>query len=243
MTRGLLFAAMVVVAGCGREPTHITIGAAAVLRNVMPELVEQFQATHNTRIDVTYRASDALADELPRVAYDALLLAEQPRLAALARDGWVDPDSARAVASTTIVLVGASSSGLTFRKLGELPANSKIAIGDPASVPAGRYAESYLKAIDMWSIVEPKLIYGGDVAGVLALAARGNAVAAIVYRTDAARATPLVVLDAPVDAPRATIAAATATHASEPGAAREFLAFLSSSESAPIWVRHQFAAP
>jgi ABC-type molybdate transport system substrate-binding protein len=76
------------------------------------------------------------------------------------------------------------------------------------------------------------------VAGVLALAKQGRARVAVVYRTDARQAAPLVVLDLPEDAPTATIVAGIATRSGRADAARAFLTFLGSRRGQAILARH-----
>lgn len=227
---------------CSREQPRVTIGAAAVLRHAMPELVERYRASAGIHVEVTYGASDNLAGQLERgIDLDGVVLAEYASLDALITRGRIDGNSKRAIARTTLVLVGPNASGRTFATLASMPSNSKIAIGDPTSVPAGRYARSYLQAIGVWNAIEPRLLYGGDVAGVLAHALRGTAAVAIVYRTDAERAA-LVILDEPRDAPVVSIVSGVVAnqHAAH---ARAFFDFLASSEGQAILARHGFAGP
>jgi len=137
------------------------------------------------------------------------------------------------------VLAGPPGAAATFAALPALPAG-KIAIGDPAIVPAGRYARTYLRAIGAWDAVQPRLVYGGDVAGVVALA-RGPARVAIVYRTDVA--PPLVILDAPRDAPVARIVGGVVAASPHADGARAFLDFLASPDGQAVLERHGFTRP
>lgn len=234
----------IAVLACNREESRVAIGAAALLRHAMPELVDGYHAKAGVHVDVTYGASDALGDQVERgIALDGLVFAEDAALGELVARGRVARDSRRAIASTTIVLAGPAGSGHTFASLGTLSANAKIAIGDPATVPAGRYARTYLQSIGVWPSVESRLVYGGDVAGVLAHALRGSAGVAIVYRTDAERASPLVILDQPSDTPIVDIIAGVVDGAPRAAKARAFLEYLTSAEGQAILARHGFARP
>ncbi len=238
------FALVLALVACNRESTHITVGAAASLRHVMPELVEQYRADSGVVVDVTYGASDILASEVERgAAIDALVLAEAAELDRLIGAHAIDAGSRRLIASNVIVLVGPAGSKQRFASLATLPESVKIAVGDPTTVPAGRYARQYLERLGTWPALEPHLVFGGDVAGALALARQGRAQLAIVYRTDASTAAPLVVLDAPADAPVTSVVAGIATHSSHAAAARAFADFLGSSRAQQILVRHGFAPP
>jgi molybdate transport system substrate-binding protein len=233
---------VLVLAACGREPTHVNLGAAASLRHVMPELVEQYRADTGVAIDVTYGASDVLAAEVERgAALDALVLADGGELDRLIGTRAIDAASRRPIATNTIVLVGPVGAQLTFQSLATLAEGRKLAVGDPTTVPAGRYARQYLERLGAWTKLQPQLVFGGDVAGVLALAKQGRAQLAIVYRTDARTAAPLVILDEPVDAPVASIVAGIATHSTHAVSARGFVDFLASPRGQQILARHGFA--
>ncbi|HEY5946251.1 MAG TPA: molybdate ABC transporter substrate-binding protein [Kofleriaceae bacterium] len=239
-----LTALVLVLAACGREPAHISIGAAASLRHAMPELVEQYKSEGGVDVDVSYGASDLLGDQVSQgAALDAVVLADAVELDKLIAARAVAADSRRAIASNRIVLVGPVGAEIKFATLAALHDSTKIAVGDPATVPAGRYAKQYLETLGEWTSVQDQLVFGGDVAGVLALAKQGRARIAVVYRTDARAAAPLVVLDEPADAPTASIVAGIATHSRHAAAARAFAEFLASAQARQILARHGFAPP
>ena len=88
-----LVALALVIAACGREPSHVTVGAAASLRHAMPELIEQYRSASGIAIDVTYGASDTLASEVERgAALDALVLADGGELDRLIRTHTITAD-------------------------------------------------------------------------------------------------------------------------------------------------------
>lgn len=242
--RALVLAAALAIAGvaCERGQPRTALGVAASLRHAMPELVAQYRARAGVQVEVTYGASDTLADQVERGrALDAVVLAEDAALDALIERSLVAADSKRWVASTTLVLVGPRHANHTFAALASLPDSAKVAIGDPVTVPAGRYARRYLEQLGVWDAIAPRVVYGGDVAGVLAHALRGTARVAIVYRTDVAHAAPLAVLDEAARAPAVHIVAGLVARSRHPARARAFLEFLASAEGQAILARHGFA--
>jgi molybdate transport system substrate-binding protein len=58
-------------------------------------------------------------------------------------------------------------------------------MGDPSHVPAGRYAQAALESLGLWTQLRARAAFAGDVRGALALVARGEAPAGVVYATDA----------------------------------------------------------
>src|SRR5207237_543250 len=69
--------------------------------------------------------------------------------------------------------------------------NGRLAIADPAAVPAGRYGKAALTALGVWPEVAPRITAAENVRAALLLVARGEAPLGIVYRTDAV-AEPMV---------------------------------------------------
>ena len=63
---------------------------------------------------------------------------------------------------------------------------SRIAVGSPQTVPAGRYAKEALEHASLWTVLEPKLVYTQNVRQALDYVAREEADAGFVYATDAA---------------------------------------------------------
>jgi molybdate transport system substrate-binding protein len=234
----LSWLALLFVAACGKPPNHVSVGAAASLRSAMPELVAAFEKQTGTRVDVRFGPSDALAKQVKDGAsIDALVVADETVL---------DPSLVavrEVIATNPIVLIGPPSTQASFATLTSLPGSAKIAIGDPKAVPIGRYARSYLQQLGSWDALQPRLALGGDAAGVLALAQSGTAQVAIVYRSDASNAAPLVILDAPTDAPVARIGVdviSTAHHRQE---AESFARFLMTPAAQAILASHQLAPP
>jgi molybdate transport system substrate-binding protein len=164
----------------------------------MPALVRAYEAAHpGSHVTVTYGASGEVARQVEAGApIDVVLLAGEGPLERLVQRGRVDTASRRRVASNGLVLVGPRGGKvLTFETLLSLPEGERLAVGDPRTVPAGEYARDYLAALGEWDALQPHLVYGGNVAATLVYARRGEAAAAVVYRTEARGMDDLVVLD------------------------------------------------
>jgi molybdate transport system substrate-binding protein len=59
-----------------------------------------------------------------------------------------------------------------------------IALGDPASVPAGQYVKQTLLSLHLWDQLNGKLVLGKDVRQVLTYVETGDADAGMVYATE-----------------------------------------------------------
>jgi molybdate transport system substrate-binding protein len=119
----------------------------------------------------------------------------------------------------------------------------RIAIGDPAAVPAGVYAKAWLEQEGLWTTLEPRMVPGGSVRAALAAVESGAADAGIVYRTDARvalKATVAYVL--PADrGPRIVYPGAIVRGTSTPDEAKRFLDYLRGAAAARIFQRFGFS--
>jgi molybdate transport system substrate-binding protein len=123
------------------------------------------------------------------------------------------------------------------------PAIRRIALGDPAAVPAGVYARQYLRAVGIWDALQPKLVPVANVRAAVAAVENGSADAAIAYQTDAegsTRAQAVLVISG-AGAPRIVYPAAIVSATRRRAAAERFLAFLRGPEATAIFSRHKFS--
>ncbi len=144
----------------------------------------------------------------------------------------------------------------------EKTALTRIATGDPAHVPVGRYAQAALKNLDLWSDVGPRLVRTDNVRSALSFVERGEVAAGIVYATDAVASTqvkvvarfplgshpainyPAAMVSAFNSASASTTASATAlaTASATSAKAKAFLMAITSAASQPVWRAAGFIA-
>jgi molybdate transport system substrate-binding protein len=104
----------------------------------------------------------------------------------LEKQGLIVTSTRRDTLSNSIVLIGsAAMSPVGADGLRALLASSEfLAIGNPDSVPAGRYAVQALTTFGLLSTVDRKLVLGGSVREVLQYVLSGSAPLGIVFVTD-----------------------------------------------------------
>jgi molybdate transport system substrate-binding protein len=170
----------------------------------------------------------------------------------LIKAGRVDVASRRVIATNELVLIGPKTNQttkppkpLTFASLSSLPADEKLAIGDPGAVPAGQYARDVLQKLGVWEGLQGRLVLGSDVGAVLAYARRGEVAAAIVYKTDIQGLTDVALLDeAKGDwAPRAEVVIGIVKGSKGEEMARSFFEFLVSADGQRILAERGFGPP
>lgn len=161
---------------------ELQISAAASLTDVSKELEKAFKETHeNVDISFNYGGSGALRQQIEKGApVDVFMSANTKDV-----DGLVDKDKAQHTydyAKNQLVLIG--EKGTDYKSVSDISANDKLAIGEAKSVPAGKYAEQYLKDNNLFEKVKPNIVYAKDVRQVLNYVEKGNAQLGYVYKTD-----------------------------------------------------------
>jgi len=104
----------------------------------------------------------------------------------------------------------------------------RLAVADPASVPAGKYAKASLEKLGVWDSVKDKLAQAENVRAALAFIAQGEAPLGIVYETDALVDKGVRVVDTFPDSSHLPIIYPVAATTSAQPAAAQFLKYLQS---------------
>ena len=118
----------------------------------------------------------------------------------------------------------------------------RLAVGDPAHVPAGIYAAQALRHLGLWEWAKPRLAPAEDVRGALLLVARGEAPAGIVYATDAAVAAGVVVIGRfAADSHDPIVYPFAVTASGDTAEARALLAFLAGPQARAAFAKRGFA--
>ncbi|QUM80055.1 molybdate ABC transporter substrate-binding protein [Moritella sp. 5] len=176
---------------------RLTIFAAASLTNALTEIGDTFRAdsiANPTKINpvFSFASSSTLARQIAQGAPAQIYLsANQKWMDYLVKQKAVAADSRVTLLRNSLVLIAPSTSPLNNVVLNKhwnithAVGDSRIAVGDPDHVPAGRYAKQALKSLDLWQKAMPLLARTSNVRGALALVERGESPLGIVYATDA----------------------------------------------------------
>jgi len=246
----LALAAPLIALGCRGQASEkqSMLAAAASLRNALPALISAHASKHpGAKISATYGASGDLQKQVEGGApIDGVIFANARPVDALVEKGLADAGTRKVLATNTLVLIGPKGGEpLTFATIDAVPAAEKIAIGDPGAVPAGQYAKAALQKLGKWEAIQGRLVFGGDVAAVLAYARRGEVAAAVVYRTEIQGVSDVALLDeAKGDwVPRVEVVAAAVKDAKAASEANAFLDFVLSPEGQRVLADFGFGPP
>lgn len=227
---------------------ELTVSAAASLTNVFREIGKKFEASNpGFRVILNFGASGALLQQIDKGApVDVFASADQKTMNQAAEKGLIISDSRRDFVSNELVLVLPPGAKARIEELKDLDAKQigKIALGNPETVPAGRYTQETLAKAGLWEVLTPKFIFGESVRQVLDYVSRGEVDAGFVFSTDAivARDKVHVALEAkdhqPITYP-ISIAASTKNRDS----AKRFVDFVLGAEGREILFKHGFKKP
>ena len=225
----------------------LTVSAAASLNNALRDVAPLFEAAHpGTRVQFNFAASGALLQQLAQGApVDVFVSADQQTMDQAQARGLVVAAQRHNVVANTLVVIVPAASVKAPKALAELTqaAYPRVAIGLPASVPAGRYAKAALQAAGMWAAIEARMIGVQTPRQALDYAARGEVDAAFVYATDAAlmpakvRVAFVVPTIQPILYPAAPLAASP-----NPALAQRFVEFLRAPQAQAVLARFGFGS-
>ncbi len=247
-----LMCASVAVAGAGCdvgvENGPILVSAAVSLSAALEELGPRYTREAGVPVRFNFAASNILARQIVEgAAVDLFISADEAQMRLVADAGLVETGTRVVLLTNGLAVVTRRDWPRPLRNLGDLGGQDvrRIAIGDPAAVPAGVYARQALERAGVWSLVQPRLVPTVSVRAALAAADEGNTDAAIVYRTDvaAARHARLAFVVSPGDAPPIVYPAAVMSGAPNPAAARAWLGWLRGPSARATFERHGFGVP
>ena len=247
----LRLAALLVAVAAGpalaQPGADLTVFAAASLREALDDQVRRYQARSGRKITASYAGSASLARQIERGApADIFISADVRWMDYLAVRKALRAESRRNLLTNRLVLVAPASSSVSVEikpGLDLLAAlgDGRLAVADPETVPAGRYARATLETLGAWDAVSSRLVRAENVRIALAYVARGETPLGIVYRTDAMAEPKIRVVAAfPENThPPIVYPAAIAAH-SRSSLAGAFLDYLDSPAAREVWERHGF---
>lgn len=173
--------------GDSSEKVELNISAAASLQEAMVELEKEFKNINpDVKLTVNLGSSGSLMQQIQEGApCDLFISAGAKQMDALVEDGTVEKDAVKTLLTNDLVLVAAKGEKVDSLDALKTDDVEKIAIGDPESVPAGKYAKEVLDNTKLYDNVKDKLVLAKDVKEVLSWVQKGNADVGFVYLSDA----------------------------------------------------------
>ena len=185
---GLALLPVFAIPAAGAGPVSLTVSAAISLTESLQTIRTIYhERAPDVSVTLNLGSSGLLEQQIAQGAPVDVFISASPReMDQLERLGLIVQGTRRDLLDNALVLiVPKESKGISrFSDLTD-PGVKRIAIADPQSVPAGAYARQTLEYFKLYRLIQPKLIFAGDVRQTLAYVETGNVDAGIVYSTDA----------------------------------------------------------
>ncbi|MFL5236935.1 MAG: molybdate ABC transporter substrate-binding protein [Rhizomicrobium sp.] len=239
---GLVFAVPALAA-------DVTVFAAASLTDALTEIGKSYQQKTGHSAAISFAASSVLARQIENSeGADVFVSADADWMDYLQKRDLVQPATRRNLLGSHLVLIAPADSKTSLRiaphfKILAALGGGRLAVADPDSVPAGKYARATLTALGVWDSVATHLAPAENVRVALAYVAHGEAPLGIVYTTDAiAEPTVRVIGTFPDNIHPPIVYPVALTKDAKP-LAREFLAYVEGPEARGIFRKKGFEVP
>ena len=236
---GLLFA----VATSASQAQAPTVLAAASLKDALDEVASSYPA----KPVIAYGSSAALARQIENGApADLFISADLDWMDYVEKKSLLAPGTRRNLLGNRLVLIAPAKQPVKLQpapgfSIGKALGSGRIALADPNSVPAGKYAKAAFEKLGVWDEVAPRVAAAENVRAALALVARGEAPLGVVYQTDANAERGVMVAGVfPAGTHPPIVYPAAALKRAKPGT-KAFLEFLSQPAARAIFEKHGFA--
>lgn len=229
-----------------KPAVELNISAAASLTDVLEEIKTKYQtAAPEVTLTFTFGSSGALQTQIEEGApADIFMSAAKKQMTALEEKGLVATETKKELLENKIVMIAPKESKAGITGFADAAADkvAKIALGDPASVPAGQYADEVFKSLNISEAVNKKAVLGSDVRQVLTWVETGEADCGVVYSTDAATSDKVtVVAEAPAGSyTKVVYPVAVLKQSAKADAAAAFIAYLQGDEAGALFTKYGF---
>ena len=232
----------------GAERQSLLVFAAASLTDSLQRVSDAYTRSTGVPVKLSFAASSALAKQIESGAQvDIFISADEEWMDYLEARSLIRPGSRSDLLGNRLALIAPRDSVAAIELTAGAPIaaalgrRGRLAVGDPDSVPAGRYARAALQTLGVWDALGPRLARAENVRVALSYVSRGEAPLGIVYATDAAIEPRVRIVDTFPERTHPPITYPVALVASAGRSAADYLEFLRSAAAAEVFTDAGFA--
>ena len=224
-----------------------TVFAAASLKNALDDAAARWAAAGHPAPRLSFAASNVLEMQIEQGApADLFFSADRDWMDRAQGAGLIRPGTRVDLLANAIVLVAPADAATPveirpgFDLAGRL-GDGRLAMGNVAAVPAGKYGKAALESLGAWDGVKTRIAEAESVRAALAFVARGETPLGIVYGTDAAAEPRVRVVGTfPAGSHPPIVYPVALTKSSANPDAAAFLAFLRGPEAREAFAKQGF---
>lgn len=231
-------------------PAPVMVFAAASTTNAVAEIAKLFSDKYPIRVTLSFASSSTLAKQIQNGAPAAVYISANKKwMDFLEEKKQIEPDTRFDLLSNRIVLIAPADQDISIDLVSrgaaghliEYLGGYRLAMGDPAHVPAGIYGQQALETLGLWDRVKKKIARAKDVRSALMLVARGETPLGLVYATDAAISKRVRVAGTfPLDSHPPIVYPVALVSGNNTPSARTFIGFLKTSEAKTVFEKYGF---
>jgi molybdate transport system substrate-binding protein len=225
--------------------TELTVSAASSLTDVLKSLKPIYEQEHpDVNIIYNLSGSGTLQKQIEQGApVDIFISAAERHMDELVNQGLILEGTNQPLLQNRIALIVPQDNN-TINSFADLTSSktSNLAVGEPESVPAGKYAQETLKSLKIYDQVKTKLVYAKDVRQVFAYVVTKNSDAGMVYQTDVAISDQVKIVSIAPESSHSPIIYPIGVIKSTPypDLAQNFVAFLTSETAQQLFTEYGF---
>ncbi len=222
--------------------------AASSLKQPLEELADHWAAQGHDRPVFSFASSAALARQIESSsAADLYISADHTWTDFLITQGRIDDAGIRTIARNQLVLAANTDAGLADRTgpettLGAALKAGRVVVGNPDTVPLGRYTRDALDRQGLWQAIEGSIVPAASAQQAVRLVSRGETPLGIIYLSDTVGNQHVATLHRIETTEPIEYLALRLPASAHPDADR-FLDLLTSERAAEIFQKHGFTAP
>lgn len=228
-------------------PLEITVSAASSLKDALDEIKPIYEEKNpDIKLILNFGSSGTLQQQIEQGApVDLFISAGKNQMDALEEKQLLVNTSRVNIMGNELVLIAGKDDN-TVKSFDDLNKTEvkHIGIGQPESVPAGKYAKEVLTSLKLWDGLKSKCVQAKDVKQVLAYVVTGDAEAGLLYMSDAITSNKVkIAAVAPADSHQLIVYPAAVIKSSKNGAAADkLLKFMNNPEAKRIFLKYGFRA-
>lgn len=228
------------------EEKVLTVFAAASLNESLTQAAKIFEVENGVTVSFSFGASGTLARQIAEGAPAQVFISAATKWTKeLKTKGMLENDQIFLL--NELVLIADKKTDLKvefipgFDFAGAM--KGKLSIGEPESVPAGKYAQEALKKLGWWDGVKNRLVQSKDVRETMRVVEMGGADFGIVYKTDALLSKEIKILGTFPAESHTPVTYGSGVVKGGGAMAHRFIAFLATEKAAAVFTKHGFKLP
>lgn len=229
------------------EKQHpIMVFAATSLTDVLSEIIDSFEVKHNIKVQTNMASSGTLARQIEQGGNPDVYISANKRWADYVDSlGFILPGTRTTIAGNNLVLIAPQNCSLQINAIDStldfvsLLGKGRLSMGDPAHVPAGKYAKQSLEYFGWYNMLAGKILPAKDVRSALMIVELEESPLGIIYRTDALKSSKVKILNTFPETSHKPIVYEGGICKDNTNA-KAFFEYLHSNSTTTIWVKYGF---